>query len=278
MKKETSKKKVDWRAIRISNRRVNSLQKYWDAFPGLKEEIFKKPKSENDYALRRKSLNRSLLNNIDVSMLILRTVHKIEELKESWYTRFVVNAKDVDLENEPERIMNEVKAIYENVPLADTSNVGLLLNDIWKVMKKDIVILQEKGIQGVKQFKSFRMDYAHELGIDTPTTYQIDKFVDLLSILDTRTKDIPEKQEIDELLEKHIKTVKEKEKNELKEFEEKMDGYMEKVTEEKLEKYIREEWLDLLRMTVIAPLYNVFDELYEKYEKWTGIELEYDSF
>ncbi len=277
MKKET-KKKVDWRAIRISNRKVNSLQEYWDIFPGLKEEIFKKPKSEKDYALRRKSLDKSILNNDAARKFISVTIAKIDEYMETWYTRFIVNAKDVDLETEPERLKNEIKALHKGI-IEENTIVDIRFDAIWKTMKDEVRMLKENGIQSVKQFEYFRHNYAQDLGIDIPNTYLIDSLTStMFSVERSIYKNYPLLQEMEEVTKKYIKVAKEKDKDNIKKFEEVMDGYIEKVTEEDLKKYIREDWLCAFKNVAMTPLYYIFDNLYDKFEKWTGLETEYELF
>lgn len=128
----------------IPNKELDSLNEYWDAMPGMREDIFRSITPE--YVE---------LCAVDVELLIKEhpATHKykaayadsFEGFRDILSERLLKNYDSVNSQDEEERISEEIFRRMNNIKVIDPYAAYQILDDVWRFIQVDLEILQTEG-------------------------------------------------------------------------------------------------------------------------------------
>ena len=128
----------------IPNTELDSLNEYWDAMPGMREDIFRSITPE--YVE---------LCAMDVELLIKEhpATHKykaayadsFEGFRDILSERLLKNYDSVNSQDEEERISEEIFRRMNNIKVIDPYAAYQILDNVWRFIQVDLEILQTEG-------------------------------------------------------------------------------------------------------------------------------------
>lgn len=134
----------------IPGSELQTLQRYWDAFPGLKESLFE---TNNNYTYRLKVSDlHSALNSYS----------SVQDFKDHYSNTFsgfdafmsselISKMESLNIFGEEAVLGKEIFNRLANIPLVDRYKAYQILDDHWKQIATDLEIIQTEGIAAIKQ-------------------------------------------------------------------------------------------------------------------------------
>lgn len=134
----------------IPNSEIDDLQKYWDAFPNLRSEIFE-AEPEGPYShIFVDSVHDAIRANDGVKSWKSLFNSRFDDFTESLHARLVSNVKDVNEMRELDAISVDIFARLAGVPLVDSYAAYQAVSDNWAVIVSDIETIQAEGIEACR--------------------------------------------------------------------------------------------------------------------------------
>lgn len=132
----------------IPNKEINDLNDYWDAFPTLKNELFREI-NEAYSSCESDNIERIIKNNNDV----INFVNNFNDLFHSFpsYLRnkLVDNVSSLNIAKVENDITLNIFDRLVNVKLIDKYKAYQLFSDNWRTISQDIEVIQTEGIEKV---------------------------------------------------------------------------------------------------------------------------------
>ncbi len=128
---------------------VDALESYWDAFPGLREELFA---SVNNASMRlaASDVNDAVRSCISVRGYADEYGRRFDNFGTWLYDELVDEASLVVREKEEGLIAGEIFRRLEGMPLIDRYDAYQLLDDMWQQIDVDLEIIQAEGFDAVR--------------------------------------------------------------------------------------------------------------------------------
>ena len=103
----------------IPNREIDSLQKYWEAFPSLRNELFK-PEIEKPYSsLKVDDIKTTIENNTDVKWFSTQFTEAFNGFADTLHQKLIDNVKNVKELQVQDEIAAEIFRRLSSIPLVD---------------------------------------------------------------------------------------------------------------------------------------------------------------
>ena len=134
----------------IPTAEVDALGRYWDALPGLREELFEKV---NGASLRLKCRDVAPVVTESQSVVAWRELFasRLEDLGVWLYEELVDELSIVQRDSEEPRLTAELFGRLEGVPLVDRYDAYQALDDEWQQISQDLEVLQTEGFDAVRR-------------------------------------------------------------------------------------------------------------------------------
>ncbi len=134
----------------IPQSEINNLNKYWDAFPTLKDELFVR---NNDHSLTLKNvdIDNTINNNQDVLNYKDNFSNAFSSFEGFLKHELIDNISNIDSIMEEEKIGLEIFNNLKNIRLIDKYVAYQLLDDEWKKISVDIEIIKTEGLEAIKK-------------------------------------------------------------------------------------------------------------------------------
>ena len=129
---------------------VEKFERYWKAFPGLKEELLTKL-NDSYYEFRVQNIKETLKENTAVKTFEDDYKKSFDGLKEFLKEELITNLEKVNASKEEDLIANEIFEKLENVALVDKYQAYQSLDDVWQKIAIDLEIISSEGIQACKK-------------------------------------------------------------------------------------------------------------------------------
>lgn len=129
---------------------LKDLDAYWQAFPGLKNALFK-PLNAEYWEVKTENIKEAAVKQADVLQFKDNYYRQFADFKAYLTQELVENALKTDIAKEVTVISDNVFARLTAVPLVDKYEAYQLLADDWKQIAVDLEILQTEGMNAVKQ-------------------------------------------------------------------------------------------------------------------------------
>ena len=134
----------------IPNSEIDSLQKYWDAFPSLRKNLFK-PHIDKPYSsLKNENIKFTIENNTDVKWFNTQFTEVFDGFADSIHQKLIDNVMNVRELQAQDEIANDIFYRLSDIPLVDKYAAYQALADNWQAIISDIETIQEEGLDAVR--------------------------------------------------------------------------------------------------------------------------------
>lgn len=134
----------------IPNTEIDALQKYWEAFPTLRSDLFK-PEMDKPYsALKVEDVKTAIEQNTDVKWFNTMFAEAFNGFDDLLHQKLIDNAKHVRELQAQDEIASDMFSRLCNIPLIDRYAVYQALADNWQAIISDIETIQEEGFDAVR--------------------------------------------------------------------------------------------------------------------------------
>lgn len=134
----------------IPNAEIDALQKYWEAFPTLRSDLFK-PELDKPYsALKVDDVKTAIEQNTDVKWFNTMFAEAFNGFDDLLHQKLIDNVKHVRELQAQDEIASYMFSRLCNIPLVDRYAVYQALADNWQAIISDIETIQEEGFDAVR--------------------------------------------------------------------------------------------------------------------------------
>ena len=129
---------------------IDALVKYWEALPGLREELFA---AENAHCVRSRCEDTTALvrENESVKSYIARYQTAFSELRQQLVSTLIGGWEHVDAPSAEASVAEEVFRLVEPFSLVDKYDAYQALDDVWNVVAADLEVLQTEGFDATRK-------------------------------------------------------------------------------------------------------------------------------
>ena len=129
---------------------IDKLDKYWKAFPLLREELFENS-SKGYCQLARNDIKKSIKEHSDVKNFEKKFQKAFQSFDKYLYDKLIVNINESSILKSEEMLSEEMFKRLEDIPLIDKYEAYQLLDDDWTEIAVDLEIIQTEGTEAIKK-------------------------------------------------------------------------------------------------------------------------------
>lgn len=129
---------------------VDALCKYWDAFVGLKEDLFENNDSEY-VSLKSIDVKHTIYENTAIQDFISDFLVRFSSFKDYLKTELISELLNVNIAKEEVVISADIFKRMESIPLLDKYVAYQILDDLWGQIAIDLEIIQTEGMAAIRQ-------------------------------------------------------------------------------------------------------------------------------
>jgi type I restriction enzyme M protein len=133
----------------IPTNEIDELNKYWEAFPNLRETLFSKT-SEVNNKLKVDDINTAINQHTSVTTFIEKFTTSFSNFEAFLKEELIINMLTVQIPKEEEILGNDIFKRLEKISLIDRYEAYQLLDDQWEAIKVDLEIIQTEGFEATK--------------------------------------------------------------------------------------------------------------------------------
>ena len=138
----------------IPNTEIDALQKYWDAFPSLRSDLFK-PHADKPYADQKvEDVKTAIEQNTDVKWFTMQFSEAFHGFADHLHRVLIDNVKHVHELQAQDKIATDIFRRLAAIPLVDKYAAYQALADRWPAIITDIETIQEEGIDTVRMVET----------------------------------------------------------------------------------------------------------------------------
>lgn len=138
----------------IPNEEIDSLQKYWDALPSLRNDLFV-PDADKPYSQLRSEDTQSIIeNNRDVKAFKEQFDAVFNGFADAMHHRLIDNVMSVHELTAQDEIALDIFHRLEDVPLVDKYAAYQALANNWQMMVNDIETIQQVGLDAAREVET----------------------------------------------------------------------------------------------------------------------------
>ena len=134
----------------IPNMEIEGLHKYWDAFPGLREEIFS-ALSANYSRVIVDDVESVVSNSVSVSDYIAKYHYIFSGFGEHLKDCLIEDILDVNAQSLKEDICTDIFSRTSNIKLVDQYKAFQILSENWETITSDLEMIQGEGFDAIFQ-------------------------------------------------------------------------------------------------------------------------------
>jgi type I restriction enzyme M protein len=129
---------------------IDDLHDYWEAFPGLKDELF--AKGDGPYrTLSVENVKASVRKHPTVNGFVRRFTDSFDGFGDRLRTDLIYGMENLNINNAESVLSDDIFSRLEGVPLVDKYAVYQLLDDEWTSIAIDLEILQTEGFEASRK-------------------------------------------------------------------------------------------------------------------------------
>ena len=128
---------------------VEKFDSYWNAFTGLKNELFTKA-NDSYYELKSEQIKDTVLTNKAVKTFEEEYKKSFETLKTFLKSELIDNLKSINANKEEDLIAEQIFDRLQNVSLVDKYEAYKSLDDEWQKIAIDLEIISTEGIEACR--------------------------------------------------------------------------------------------------------------------------------
>lgn len=134
----------------IPKKEIESLSKYWEAFPNLKNELFEEV-NDAYVSLKQEDIKQVIVKNNEVINYINKFKEHFSDFKLFMQKRLIENMTTLSIPKEVQVISDEIFRKMESFKLLDKYKSYQAFKDQWKKIAIDLEIIQTEGFDAVKK-------------------------------------------------------------------------------------------------------------------------------
>lgn len=138
----------------IPNSEIDELQKYWDALPSLRDELFT-PEADKPYSQVKTEDTQSVIEqNEDVKTFQKSFTESFNGFADKVHHRLIDQVATVNTQKELDAISEDVFARLNAVPLVDRYAAYQALADNWQTITNDTETIQQEGLDAARKVET----------------------------------------------------------------------------------------------------------------------------
>lgn len=130
----------------IPKKEIEELEKYWNAFPNLRELLFK-ANSEVNYNLQNTNFKDNIEQHASVKSFITSFNRSFNSFSDLLNTKLIKNINTIKISREKENLSDDIFNRLKSIPLVDKYEAYELLDNQWKIISADLEIIQTEGFE-----------------------------------------------------------------------------------------------------------------------------------
>lgn len=134
----------------IPNAEIDAMQKYWDALPTLRGDLFEPEKEKPYSALKAKDVKHAIEYNTDVENFNTQFAEAFNGFADMLHQKLIDNVMTVRELQAQDEIASDIFRRLGSIPLVDRYAVYQTLADNWQAIISDIETIQEEGFDAVR--------------------------------------------------------------------------------------------------------------------------------
>lgn len=134
----------------IPNAEIDALQKYWEALPSLRSDLFLPHKDKPYSALKVEDVKAAIEHNTDVKSLNTQFAEAFNGFTDMLHQKLIDNVMTVHELQAQDEIASDIFHRLNHIPLVDRYAVYQALADNWQAIISDIETIQEEGFDAVR--------------------------------------------------------------------------------------------------------------------------------
>lgn len=134
----------------IPHSEIDELQKYWDTFPSLREELFIADADKPYSQLKTEDTQSFIEQNADVKAFQQMFAQAFGGFADSVHHRLIDQIATANPQKELDAISDDIFARLHGMPLIDRYAAYQALADNWQGITNDIETIQQEGIEAVR--------------------------------------------------------------------------------------------------------------------------------
>lgn len=134
----------------VPAKEVDGLSDYWEAFPALKGDIFKRV-NDSYYELKNSDIKNTIQNSDDVRAFISRYISAFDGFDEYLKKELMQAMSGVNISKEEAVLSEDIFGRLKGIPLVDAYEAYQILDDDWNKISVDLEIIQSEGFEATKQ-------------------------------------------------------------------------------------------------------------------------------
>lgn len=134
----------------IPNAEIDALQKYWEALPSLRSDLFLPHKDKPYSALKVEDVKAAIEHNTDVKSLNTQFAEAFNGFADMLHQKLIDNVMTVHELQAQDEIASDIFHRLDHIPLVDRYAVYQALADNWQAIISDIETIQEEGFDAVR--------------------------------------------------------------------------------------------------------------------------------
>ena len=133
---------------------IDSLQRYWEAFPSLRADLFAPEKDKPYSLLRMEEVRQTIENNADVQSFKQQFANAFDGFADAMHQRLIDNTMTVHELTALDEIATDIFKRVENIALVDKYAAYQALADNWQTIVNDIETLQQDGLNATREVET----------------------------------------------------------------------------------------------------------------------------
>lgn len=132
----------------IPKAEIDAETTYWNAFPGLREALFKPTRTA--YTLLKPESEEIVGANEEIRAFLDDLAARFKDFPAELEAQLIKGWKRVRVSSEMRRISARLFELLDGVPLVDRYTAYQILHDQWQIIGGDLEILQDEGFDAVR--------------------------------------------------------------------------------------------------------------------------------
>lgn len=133
----------------IPNSEIDELQRYWQAFPSLRESLFMSDGTPYS-SLRCEDVKKIIVENEDIKMFKNNFANCFMDFEDLVKERLIQNMESLQAGKEKEEIGNQIFKRLHDIPLIDKYKAYQILDDKWTEIAIDFDVIGTEGREAIK--------------------------------------------------------------------------------------------------------------------------------
>lgn len=134
----------------IPKSEIDELGDYWDAFPTLKDALFRRINDEY-FDIKVADIKKSVTDSVDVTSFIERYINAFDGFDEYLRSELMQAMSGVNTSKEEAVLSEDVFSRLNGISLIDAYEAYQILDDAWNGIAVDLEIIQSEGFEATKQ-------------------------------------------------------------------------------------------------------------------------------